>query len=80
MKNNAQIRLLKAQIDKVDDLERGENYDNYKSWHTQTELLLRDILGEKAGEVRDFHLLSGEHGAVISTNPDINTKRRTEAR
>lgn len=79
MKNNAQIRLLKAQIDKVDDLERGENYDNYKSWHTQTELLLRDILGEKAGEVRDFHLLSGEHGAVVSTNPDINAKRRTES-
>lgn len=34
MKNSAQIRLLKAQIDKIDDLERGENYDNYKSWHT----------------------------------------------
>lgn len=79
MKNSVQIRLLKAQIDKIDDLERGENYDNYKSWHTQTELLLRDILGEKAGEVRDFHLLSGEHGAVINLNPDINAKRRTEA-
>jgi TIGR02391 family protein len=79
MKNSAQIRLLKAQIDKIDNLERAENYDNYKSWHTQTELLLRDILGEKAGEVRDFHLLSGEHRAVINLNPDINAKRRTEA-
>lgn len=79
MKNSAQIRLLKAQIDKIDDLERGEDYDNYKSWHTQTELLLKDILGEKAGEVRDFHLLDGKYGAVISPNPDINAKRRTEA-
>ena len=79
MKNSAQIRLLKDQIDKIDDLERAENYDNYKSWHTQTELLLRDILGEKAGEVRDFHLLSGEHRAVINLNPNINAKRRTEA-
>jgi len=79
MKNSAQIRLLKAQIDKIDNLERAENYDNYKSWHTQTELLLRDILGEKAGEVRDFHLLSGEHRAVINLNPNINAKRRTEA-
>lgn len=79
MKKSAQIRLLKAQIDKIDDLEEGENYDNYKSWHTQTELLLRDILGEKAGEVREFHLLSGKYGAVISPNPNINAKRRTEA-
>ena len=65
MKNSAQIRLLKAQIDKIDDLERGEDYDNYKSWHTQTELLLKDILGEKAGEVRDFHLLDGKYGAYF---------------
>ena len=79
MKNSAQIRLLKAQIDKIDDLERSENYDNYKSWHTQTELLLRDILGEKAGEVWEFHLLSGKYEAVISPNPNINAKRRTEA-
>ena len=79
MKNSAQIRLLKAQIDKIDDLERVENYDNYKLWHIQTKLLLRDILGEKAEEVREFHLLSGEYGVVISPNPDINAKRRTEA-
>lgn len=44
MKNSAQIQLLEAQIDKIDDLEKGENYDNYKSWHTQTELLLALIL------------------------------------
>ena len=79
MKNSAQIQLLEAQIDKIDDLEKGENYDNYKSWHTRTELLLKDILGEKAGEVREFHLLSGKYGAVISPNPNINAKRRTEA-
>lgn len=77
MKNSTQIRLLKAQIDKIDDLERAENYDNYKSWHTQTKLLLREVLGESSG-VQEFHMLGDGHGAVVNRNPDINARLRAK--
>lgn len=78
MKKSAQIRLLKAQIDKIDDLERAENYDNYyKSWHTQTKLLLREVLGESS-EVQEFNMLSDGHGAVVNCNPDINARLRAK--
>ena len=86
MKNSAQIRLLEAQIDKIDDLEKGENYDNYKSWHTQTELLLKDILEvhEKAIEQKKIDFIDSAsimkyygHNLNIINGPSENIKITT---
>lgn len=79
MKLSEQIRLLKAQIERIDELEKHEDREGYDAWHMQTELLLKKLLDKDASEVQEFHRLNGKNMAVISGRPDINAQRKTEA-
>ncbi len=79
MKTSEQIRLLKTQLDKIDDLEKAEDHEAYDAWHMQTELLLKKILDKDASEVQEFHRFDGKSAVIVSRRPDINAQRKTEA-
>lgn len=79
MKASQQIKLLQPQITKIDELDKSEDHEAYDAWHTQTELLLKKVLGEDADEVQQFHRLDGKANVFIAGNDSVNTQRKTEA-
>lgn len=79
MKASQQIKLLQPQIAKIDELDKGEDHEAYDAWHTQTELLLKKLLGEDADEVQQFHRLDGKANVFIAGNDSVNAQRKTEA-
>lgn len=79
MTEDKQIRLLEAQIDKIDALSQAEDHEAYKAWHMQTELLLKQAFGKDASEVLEFGRLDALPGVYTAGNKALNDQRTTEA-
>lgn len=79
MKVSQQIKLLEPQIQKIDELDKGEDHEAYKAWHMQTGLVLKKILDKDASEVQEFHRLDGHTNVFVIGKTEENNRRKTEA-